>query len=91
MAQRFRPSICVNVSYSSDNYPAYDDELSKLAAKFSCDKPHAGSGYGFGERDVDFIFYNLDNASRFARAALRRKPVLSVRSHVETHEGDQLG
>lgn len=85
----FKPYIYINLSYIveyGEEYNAYDDRLKKLASRY--DGELEGSGFGFGVRDISFLFYDLKKAAAFAKAAVKQRGVERVTSNSCLHEDD---
>jgi hypothetical protein len=79
---RFKPYISVSVYYEGFDENT-DKVYNKLAKEFG--GKEEGSGYGFGQRDVGFTFYDLKSASDFAKKALKLKSTVGVQAECELY------
>ena len=66
----------VSASYRDYLYPDYDAKVTKLVGRKS-----DGSGMGFGERDVDFLFGTLAGALTAFKKLIRDHNIVSVGIH----------
>ncbi len=63
-----KTSFSIDCHYPLNNkYRVMDDKLAEIAKQFK--GKETGAGAGFGERDISFQFYDINNARKFYKKA----------------------
>lgn len=77
-----KKSYEVSIGYPSEYFNAPDDKFAKLADKHN--GAFSGSGCGFGQRDLHFVFETKKSAQEFIKACKGAKFKFKVKFKIDS-------